>query len=60
MMLREYTYLFNLAIKSLNKLFNSATCRQTYASLMERWEVLGENLYHSRISPRAFRLKFSS
>ena len=34
-MLREYTYLFNIAIKSLNKLFNSATCRQTYASIMK-------------------------
>ena len=35
-MLREYTYLFNLAIKSFNKWLNSATCRQTCALLAER------------------------
>ena len=39
MMLSEYTYLFNLAIKSFNKWFNSATCRQTCAPLAERQAV---------------------
>ena len=38
-MLSEYTYLFNLASKSFNKWFNSATCRQTCAPLAERQAV---------------------
>lgn len=43
----EYTYLFNLAIKSFNKLFNSATYRQTYASIREMGNESEENHYRS-------------
>lgn len=61
LMMSEYTYLFNLAIKSFNKLFNSATYRQAYASLREMGSESGENsvLFTSsaRIA-RAFRFKF--
>ena len=50
-MLREYTYLFNLAIKSCNKWFNSATCRQTHAALAECQavcEIPRRHLLHGR------------
>lgn len=58
MMLREYTYLFNVAIKSLNKLFNSATCRQTYASIMERQEVCQERSTTTRkFISKGFQIK---
>lgn len=60
MMLREYTYLFNLASKSINKLFNSATCRPTYACIMERWgSVSGENHQHSQISQALLNESFN-
>lgn len=55
-MLREYTYLFNLAIKSFNKLFNSATCRQTCTPLMECQEVCQERIIISGKFGQGFQI----